>query len=284
MEDGVQQLFPLPVGDKALEKLYLDHELREQQGAAGGAYVYANFVASVDGRIAVPHPSRPGMKVPEAIANERDWRLFQELAAQADMIISSGRYLRDWADGRAQEILQVDDPRFADLRRWRQDQGLAPQPDMAIVSGSLRFPIPDVLTAGGRKIIVYTTADPDRERVQEIEAQAGQVVVAGDEEGVDGARMVQDMTERGYRTIYSSAGPKILHMLVMGGVLDRLYLTLAPRMLGGDPYSTLIEGELFSPAVEMELFSLYRDAQGLDGLGQLFLAYDVRLNGQRRGQ
>ena len=274
MEKGVQQLFPLPVQERPLERVYLSHELRRQRRAQDGAYVYANFVASLDGRIAIPHPSRPGMKVPEAIANERDWRLFQELAAQADMIISSGRYLRDWADGRAQEILQVNDPRFADLRAWREERGLAPQPDMAIVSGSLRFPIPDVLTAGGRDVVVYTTASPDRERVEEIEAQAGQVVVAGDEESVDGERMVQDMTERGYHTIYSSAGPKILHMLVSGGVLDRVYLTLAPRLLGGDPYSTLIEGELFAPAAEMELFSLYRDTHGLDGLGQLFLAYD----------
>ena len=273
MQDSVRQLFPQPVQEMPLENLYLDHNLRQRQGA-GGAYVYANFVASVDGRIAIPHPTRDGMKVPEATANERDWRLFQELAAQADMIISTGRYLRDWEDGRAQEILQVDDPRFADLRAWREERGLAPQPDMAIVSGSLRFPIPDVLTAGGRSVIVYTTAEPDPERVEEIEAQAGELVVAGDAESVDGANMVADMTERGYRTIYSSAGPKILHMLISDGVLDRLYLTLAPRLLGGEPYSTLVEGELFSPAVDMELAALYRDARGLDGLGQLFLAYD----------
>ena len=274
MQKGVQQLFPLPPEERPLENVYLDHDLRQRHGAVGGAYVYANFVSSLDGRIAIPHPSRPGMKVPEAIANERDWRLFQELVAQADMIISSGRYLRDWADGRAQEILQVDEPRFADLRAWREEQGLAPQPDMAIVSGSLRFPIPEVLTAGGRKVVVYTTADPDPERVEEITVQAGEVVVAGDKESVDGARMVQDMTERGYRTIYSSAGPKILHMLISGGVLDRLYLTLAPRVLGGEPYSTLAEGALFSPAVDFNLAALYRDGRGLEGLGQLFMVYD----------
>lgn len=274
MENGVQRLYPPPLEEKALEGLYLEHDLRQQQEAAGGAYVYANFVSSLDGRIAIPHPERPGLKVPEATANERDWRLFQELAAQADMIISSGRYLRDWADGRAQEILQVDDPRFADLRAWREERGLAPQPDMAIVSGSLRFPIPEVLTAGGRSVVVYTTANPDEERVAEIEAQAGEVVVAGGEGSVDGARMVRDMAERGYGTIYSAAGPKILHMLVSGGVLDRLYLTLAPRLLGGEPYATVVEGGLFAPAVGMALFSLYRDGHGLDGLGQIFLAYD----------
>ena len=50
-----------------------------------------------------------GMTVPKATSNERDWRLFQELAVQADIIISSGRYLRDYAEGQTQEILSVYD-------------------------------------------------------------------------------------------------------------------------------------------------------------------------------
>ena len=93
------------------------------------------------------------MVVPKKIANKRDWRLFQELAAQADIIISSGRYLRDWAEGRVQEILRVDDPEYADLKEWRLAHNLSPQPDIAIVSNSLRFPIPDVLTAGGERCL-----------------------------------------------------------------------------------------------------------------------------------
>jgi riboflavin biosynthesis pyrimidine reductase len=211
--------------------------------------------------------------VPKAIANERDWRLFQELAAQADLIISSGRYLRDWADGRAQEILQVDDPRFADLRLWRQEQGLSPQPDLAIISGSLRFPIPDVLTAGGRRFVVFTTADPDPARVAEIEARAGRVVVAGDK-SVDGATLVQCMTELGYRTVYSATGPKVLHLLISGGVLDRLYLTHANRLLGGQPFASVVEGALLEPAFDLRIHSIYLDPHALNGLGQLFVSYD----------
>jgi riboflavin biosynthesis pyrimidine reductase len=211
--------------------------------------------------------------VPEKTANERDWRLFQELAAQADLIISSGRYLRDWADGRAQEILQVDDPRFADLRQWRQDRGLSLHPDIAIISGSLNFPIPEVLTAGGRKIVVFTSADPDPDRVAEIEDQAGQVVVAGDER-VEGDQLVKQMAELGYHTIYNSTGPKVLHMLLAGGMFNRLYLTLANRVLGGDPFATIVDGSLFEPAIDMRINSIYFDEQALDGLGQLFIAYD----------
>ena len=274
MADNVQQLYPAPAVERPLQGLFLSHNLRQYSERIGKPFVYSNFVTSIDGRIAVPHPSREGLMVPKATANERDWRLFQELAAQADIIISSGRYLRDWADGRAQEILQIDDPRFADLRLWREERGLPPQPDIAIISGSLRFPIPDVLTAGGRKVVVFTTANPDPERVAEIEAKAGQVVVAG-EHSVDGAQLVQLMSEMGYQTVYSATGPKVLHLLLAGGVLNRLYLTQANRLLGGQPFSTIVEGPLFASAVDLQINTIYLDKEAPDGLGQLLISYDT---------
>ena len=273
MDKSVIQLYPLPSQELPLKGLYLAHGLRDLGASTGRAYVYSNFVTSLDGRIAIPHPSRLGMMVPKATANERDWRLFQELAAQADLIISSGRYLRDWADGRAQEILQVDDPRFADLRQWRRDQGLPDQPDIAIISRSMAFPIPDVLTAGGRRIVVFTTADADRDRVRQVEKQLGTVIVAG-ETSVAGDRLVEGMSDLGYETVYSAAGPRIHHLLLSAGVLDRLYLTFASRLLAGDPFSTIVEGSLLEPAVDMTLGAVYYDTHALDGLGQLFVQYN----------
>jgi riboflavin biosynthesis pyrimidine reductase len=267
------QVYPLPSKELELEGTFLTHDVRGIARRSGRAFVYSNFVVSIDGRIAVPHPGGEGLTVPKSTANERDWRLFQELAAQADIIISSGRYLRDWAAGRAQEILQVDDPRFADLRAWRESRGLAPHPDIAIISASLRFPIPDILTAGGRAVVVFTTASPDPDRVEEIEASAGRVIVAG-EDGVNGATLVQRLTELGYQTVYSSAGPKVLHLLLAAGVLDRLYLTHANRLIGGQPYAGIVEGPLLERAIDLKIGAIYLDPEALDGLGQLFVAYD----------
>lgn len=271
--DQILRLLPNPAKELPLKGAYLAHRLRQFSQDTGRAFVYGNFVTSLDGRIAIPHPTRPGLMVPGSIANERDWRLFQELAAQADLIISSGRYLRDWADGRAQEILKVDDPEFADLKRWRLSQNLPPQPDIAVISGSLDFPIPEVLTAGERKVIVITTEDPDLKRVKEIEAKAGKVMVAG-KGSVSGRQMMNQMVDLGYKTIYSSAGPKILHLLLKGGVLDRLYITSTSRLLAGKPFSTIVDGELFDEHVDMRLGELYYDPHGLEGLGQLFGVYD----------
>lgn len=263
------RLYPQPAQEQPLVGAYLAHQLRQYSEASGSPFVYGNFVTSLDGRIAIPHLTRPGLMVPRNIANDRDWRLFQELAAQADLIISSGRYLRDWADGRAQEILRVDDPDYADLKEWRLAQNLPPQPDIAVISRSLRFPIPEVLTAGGRKVVVFTTADPDPQRVEEIEAKAGQVIIAG-EDSVSGHQMVQQMGELGYQIVYSAAGPKILHLLLAAGVLNRLYLTSVNRLLGGQSYSSIVEGNLFEAAVDMRLHTLNYDPHE----GQLFASYD----------
>jgi len=272
MEQPILQLYPPPHAARALSGLYLAHDVR-QFANAPAPYLYANFVTSLDGRIAIARPDGSGLMVPQNIANERDWRLYQELAAQADLIISSGRYLRDWAAGRAQEILQTDNPAFADLRAWRMARGLKPQPDIAIISGSLDFPIPDVLTRDGRQAIFFTTAHPNPERVREINAKAGQVIVAG-ENRVEGKLFAQRAYELGYRVIYSGAGPKILHLLLQAGVLNRLYLTSVNRILGGNPFATIVDGALLEPAVNFKLHALYFDAAGLDGLGQMFMSYD----------
>ncbi len=274
MDEQVVRLFPSPPEGYPLEGLYLAHNLREQAGIDGKPFVYSNFVISLDGRIAIPHVSKAGMMVPKQTANDRDWRLFQELAIQADLIISTGRYLRDYADGRAQEILRVyDDPQFADLKEWRQKRGLRPQPDLAVISASLSFPIPEILTQGERSVLIYTVAEADPQRVKELEKQTGRVIAVG-EKSVDGRALVASLAELGYRTVYSSAGPKVHYLLLEADVLDRMYLTHTHRVLGARPFSSIVEGELLDPARDFRLHALYHDPAGLDGLGQLFVAYD----------
>jgi riboflavin biosynthesis pyrimidine reductase len=249
--------------------------LRQYGTLDGKPYIYSNYVASVDGRIAIPREDGSGMTVPKATANDRDWRLFQELAAQSDLIISSGRYLRDWAEGRAQEILRIDDPRFADLREWRKERGLSHYPDIAIISGSLRFPVPDILSAGDRKVLVFTTDDADSERIAQIKSRAVQVIRCG-QNGVDGYEMARNMAALGYQSVFNSTGPKVQHLLLEGKVLDRLYLTYANKLLGGDPYSSIVEGPLLTPETNLHINTIYYDSFALDGLGQLFLSYDVQ--------
>lgn len=271
--DNIWQLYPTPAREIALSGLYLNHDLRGQHEALGRPFVYTNYVTSIDGRIAIPRPTGQGMMVPQATSNDRDWRLFQELAVQADCIISSGRYLRDYVEGKAQEILRVyDEPRFADLGRWRAARGLSRYPDLAVVSGSLDFPIPSFLKQEGRQVVVITHGAANRERVARLEDAGARVVVAGESE-VRGRTAIAALGELGYRTIYMATGPRVHHLLLADNALDRLYTTVAHRLLGGQPFSSLVEGDVLQPAIGLRLHQLYFDPHALDGLGQQFVCY-----------
>lgn len=87
--------------------------------------------------------------------------------------------------------------------------------------------------------------------------------------------MIAELADRGYRLMYNATGPKVLHMLLSDGQLHRLYLTSVPRLLGGEPYSSIVEGGLLTPPANFALRSLYLDTAAGAGEGQLFSAYDL---------
>ncbi|PTN10315.1 hypothetical protein [Nitrosomonas aestuarii] len=53
------KLYPQPGGEQPLKDTYLAHDLR-QFAVESRAFVYTNFVASLDGRIAVNRGTRKG--------------------------------------------------------------------------------------------------------------------------------------------------------------------------------------------------------------------------------
>jgi len=268
----ILQLFPQPGGEQPLEGLYLQHRL-EDQARLGKPLVYTNYISSLDGRIALTQDDR--LIVPPSLANPRDWRLFLELAAQAHVLITSGRYLRDFADGMAQDILVAPytDPRHADLQAWRHDHGLPPYPALAILSESLDFPLPDILREQQRCVLIFTGAAAQAEKVAHWRDRGIEVLLAGEGSGAHGRPVIEALAARGYRLIYSVTGPQVLHALLMGGILDRLYLTTAHRLLGGEPLATLVQGPQLPQPYDLRLETLYYDPHAPDGAGQLMACY-----------
>lgn len=65
-----------------------------------------------------------------------------------------------------------------------------------------------------------------------------------------------------------------MHQLLAGGVLDRLYLTHVSRILGGQQFASIVDGDFLTTAVNMTHHTSYLDPLALNGLGQLFLSYD----------
>ena len=266
--NGVQQLVPYARKVETLQGLYLDL-LLHQQADAGQVLIYSNYIASLDGRIAL-HDEKTGVSsVPADIANARDWRLYQELAAQADVMLTSARYFRQLAQGCAQDLLPVGSGTdFEDLGRWRQQQGLRPQPDVVIVSASLDIPLSSVARFSDRKILVMTVAQAPQEKLRCLQQAGIDVLIAGETQ-VDGMLLQQHLTRLHYRSAYMIAGPQLHATLLRASVLHRLFLTTHMTLLGQDTMHTILQGAM--PAVSCTLASLYWD----DDDGQLFAQYHI---------
>ncbi|MDX8387416.1 MAG: dihydrofolate reductase family protein [Ghiorsea sp.] len=261
----IRQLYPKYEELKPLKGAYLHCELHKQ-ACQGQIYIYANYISSLDGRISLLNQGSGEYKVPKSIANPRDWRLYQELAGQSDVMITSARYFRQLAIGQAQDLLPVGvSPDFSDIKTWRAKQGLKPQPDVVVLSDSLDIPFAAVRSLSDRNIIVLTKAHTDLEKVRQLEDIGVQVIQS--EEGVTGHFIRKTLERLSYRCAYMIAGPKVHQTLLKDGCIDELFLTSHFSLAGGKSFHTVLDDEI--PATCMKLTALYLDEKG----GQMFMRY-----------
>lgn len=269
----VLRLYPPAACKLPLQGLYLALGLH-RRAVAGEVLIYSNFIASLDGRISLPDAGGEQV-VPSTLANKRDWRLYQELAAQCDIMLTSARYFRQLAGGNAQDLLPVgQESEYADLAAWRLDEGLQPQPDVAILSRSLDIPQEALAAVQDRRVRVLTGSGADKVAVQRLEDQGVEVSVGAKPE-LDGEEIRRLLCAQGYRSAYMIAGPEV-HRTMLAGGLDLLFLTQRHRLLGGDAFSSIMQGGLAQP-VDMELQSLYLDEEAVlhERGGQSFACYAV---------
>ncbi len=219
-----------------LKNLYLSEGLHNISENLGGSIAYTNYICDLNEVIAVK--DQDGVfRVPNALRNYDDWRLFQELEAQADVIVTSKAYLgRFAAEGEnVQNILTEfeEGSEFEDLGEWRLKSGFkSRRPDIAIVGRRPDIIIPKSAMQAGRNILFFTTYvlanSDDAKRL----GDRGVTVVGAGAEGVDGQVMIDYLAaRRNYRTIYTVAGPSIVKILLDARVLDRLYVTQVNRKI-----------------------------------------------------
>jgi len=280
MENGMSaqilELYPHTGTARALDGTYLDHNLHTL-GTSEQPFVYANFVSSLDGRIAVVEAHTGESYVLEDLTSSHDWRLFQELQAQADCMITHGGYLRALAARKFEDILQVGLAKQAlDIGRWRSAHNLTRQPAIAIVSRTLDFPIPPSLERHGQPVHIITGDGAPAERVAFWRDHGCEVVFAGRGASVEGAPMIRTLGARGYARLYLLAGPQMLETVLRDGSLSRLYLTMTHQLIGGEMFHTLTAGPRLGRVGRLQLHRLYYDSVAPNGTGQWFASFDVR--------
>ena len=228
-----------------LQDLYLDQRLAMMSAQMERALVVTTFLADRNGVIAKADEHHH-FHVPAEMRNASDWRLSQELMAQADVIICGGSYLRRLSalGSYAQDILNQFEPagEFEQLGEWRLRAGYPRRsPDLAVIVRHLDFNIPEKVLRSGRRTAIFTTRDmADSDRARTFMA-SGTAVVAGGESGVDGNLMIDYLRdEMGHRVIVMASGPSVLELLLRSKRLELLYLTQVEREIPFDDPSTVI--------------------------------------------
>jgi len=276
MSAQILELYPQVGTTRALDGTYLAHDLHAL-GTSERPFVYANFVSSLDGRIAVVEAHTGESYVLEDLTSGHDWQLFQELQAQADCMVTHGGYLRALAARKFEDILQVGISEQAlDIGRWRKVHGLTRQPAIAIVSRTLDFPIPPSLERHEQPVHIITADDAPTDRVAFWRERGCEVVFGGRGTSVEGAPMIRALGARGYARLYLLAGPQMLETVLRDGSLSRLYLTLTHQLIGGEMFRTLTAGPRLGRAGRLHLHTLYYDPVAPKGTGQWFASFDVR--------
>jgi riboflavin biosynthesis pyrimidine reductase len=221
-------------------------------GAAGRAWLRANMVSSLDG--AAQHEGRS-----QPISSDTDMRIFGTLRGLADAVVVGAETVRleGYRPARARDA-------FAE-RRAAAGQG--PAPAIAVVSASLDLDYSLPLFAEPLvPTLVLTGAAAPPDRIRAAEKAGAEVVIAGDGPGVEPARAVQALAQRGLVRLLTEGGPRLLGQFVAAGVLDELCLTLSPMLTAGD--AQRIAG---GPALAVpERFAL---ASVLEEAGFLFTRY-----------
>jgi len=98
----------------------------------------------------------------------------------------------------------------------------------------------------------------------------------GDGTRVEGRRLIEALARESHRNVALIGGGEMLHALLLDRALDRLYLTLACRMVGGASFDTLLTGAALERAAGFQLEALHYDAGTPEGPGveQLFAIFD----------
>lgn len=274
MSKKLFRLFPPPYEAVPLRGLYLGLKLHEL-GTREAPFVYANFLSSLDGRIALEDQASGETYLPKSLTTPDDFRLFLELEAQADCLITHGGYLRSLAAGRLGNILQIGlREESADLAQWRKQNGLGPQPAIVIASASLDFPMPTSIREHGQACYIATGEDADPAKVAYWRDQGYEVIFAGRTNMVEGAPLVRTLGDFGYRSIYLIAGPHMLDTMVRNGRLSRLFQTITHQLMGGIAFRTLLPGPELGAFGHLKMRSLYYDPTSPLDTGQWFAQFD----------
>jgi riboflavin-specific deaminase-like protein len=108
-------------------------------------------------------------------------------------------------------------------------------PVRVVLDSGLRIPYEaQLLDIRETRTIIATTQRADKERAAAIERTGAEVLLMGtDSDGrVDLRQLIDELYRRGLQSILIEGGPSLITAALRGGLVDRLAITIAPKIIG----------------------------------------------------
>jgi riboflavin-specific deaminase-like protein len=244
-----RQLLPEPRVielEETLEALHFDPRSDRER-----PYVVVNFVASVDGRSSFR--GRSG-----ALGDEGDRATFHGLRERADAVLVGTRTLGVEGYGR---MLGREE-----RRQRRRAAGRAPEPLACTVTRTGMVPLDAPLFAEPEaQVVVFTAQEIDtqsaRAQVEVVRLDPGEMTLTTVLRHLHSHHQVE--------LLLCEGGPMLFGSLLEEDLVDELFLTVAPKLVGGTSPTITSRPELPEPRDLRVVWALERQ-------GSLYLRYAVR--------
>lgn len=211
--------------------------------------VISNTAISLDGRI------NTAEGIFTSLGSPRDLQRMSELRALADAVLVGGSTFRNWPHPPLPEPAHQAQAR---LPLWS-----------VVVTRNLQVPLSaDYLREPRIRRLFLTRESALR---ADFPAEAEAVGYAGPEDSLPIPWIVAEIARRGVQTLLVEAGGDLLFQFLAANLLDELFVTLCPKLIGGLHTPGLLGGPGFKLAEVPNLQLLQADVQG----DEIFLHYKV---------
>jgi riboflavin biosynthesis pyrimidine reductase len=219
----------------ASNALPLPPRIEEMYGGPLGlppSVVYANFVTSIDGVASIA-----GERASSAIisgGSRADRFVVALLRSVADaVVIGSGTLAEHEGPWTAERAFASEAASFGSVRR---NLSLSPEPVLVVVTG--RGSVPEDHPAIRSAIVI--TSDEGRPKLSSVRCR--EIVAAGSGDRVDLVAAVDGLRSRGHRRILTEGGPRLMGSMLQAQVVDELFVSVSPKLIGGTSNRSLAGG------------------------------------------
>jgi 2,5-diamino-6-(ribosylamino)-4(3H)-pyrimidinone 5'-phosphate reductase len=207
------RLYPLPAREISSGAIYEDIELPPPRCRDPSMpYVILNVVASLDSRTTIEGKS-------SGIGSEVDRRAMRTLRSKVDVVMIGANTLRA-------EKLSLGLDEFSS----------GPQPIAVIMTATGDVPLQtNLITYGQQEVLVVIGQNTPEDKINRLRERSSVLQVpSAASGGVDLEKTLEALrTERGVELVLVEGGPSLNHALIAANLADELFVTLAPKLLGG---------------------------------------------------